>query len=59
MVCLHFTMLPAYVHLAINYDARGIGVRISVLVFCQNWLSAVFPNGFHQAEVNNIKMSAE
>ena len=43
MVCLHFTMLPAYVHLAINYNARGIGVNNSVLVFLLKLVVSCFP----------------
>ena len=34
-------MLPAFIYLAIDYDARGIGVKNSELVFLLNWLSAV------------------
>ena len=55
-------MLPAFIHLAIGYDARGMAVKNSELVFLKLVVSCFLDetvgvklNSFN----NNIKMSVE
>ena len=66
MVCLHFTMLPAFIYLAIDYDARRVGEKNSELVSVKLAVScySIRPRGvklqLHQQQtrcwVSNIKI---